>query len=537
MVYCGKPSKGCHMCRKRKIRCDQGRPACDQCIRTKRECPGYRDQLDLIFRDDPPRNAYPERHVRSPSTTGSTGSNAETSFDFNSDPGHQYIMRQIRPSAVITNPTEGLSKEQAICFFLQSHSIPGSSLMTDTLTNFLMDSGGSLGQQAVQSSIYAVAGAMLSRVRNVPSLKQAARQEYGSTLKLVNAALADPVQSRTNQALLAVVFMSLYEVITSRAPQSIQGWTNHICGAAALLEHRGFAQMTTVMGVRLFLHLRYQIIRDALGNRLIIIIGNLSNLRADVQGKILDDPQQILAAASAIEADLMAWLAALPPDFTYSSHTVMPTDHSFEHICGGIRPLNNQYHSYPDLWSPNLWNHYRSARIIVSELILANVHKVSSTSPHGSLSEDFRLHCKSLRSTIRRLGADICRSVPFHLGACNAGILPGRPMLPSETYIGGLMLLWPLFVAGMVEGPNHPQRRWVRQCLGMIGRSMGMDQALALMDILTVDPGMFHSVEKFGENADEETSSPGVMSVSIFHVPYYELGNMKEYQEIRASSA
>lgn len=278
-------------------------------------------------------------------------------------------------------------------------------------------------------------------------------------------------------------------------------------------------------------------IRDALGNRLIIIIGNLSNLRADVQGKILDDPQQILAAASAIEADLVAWLAALPPDFTYSSHTVMPTEHSFEHICGGIRPLNNQYHSYPDLWSPNLWNHYRSARIIVSELILANVHKVSSTSPHGSLSEDFRLHCKSLRSTIRRLGADICRSVPFHLGACNAGILPGRPMLPSETYIGGLMLLWPLFVAGMVEGPNHPQRRWVRQCLGMIGRSMGMDQALALMDILTVDPGMFHSVEKFGEDADEETSSPGVMSVSIFHVPYYELGNMKEYQEIRASSA
>lgn len=84
--------------------------------------------------------------------------------------------------------------------------------MTDTLTNFLMDSGGSLGQQAVQSSIYAVAGAMLSRVRNVPSLKQAARLEYGSTLKLVNAALADPVQSRTNQALLAVVFMSLYEV-------------------------------------------------------------------------------------------------------------------------------------------------------------------------------------------------------------------------------------------------------------------------------------------------------------------------------------
>lgn len=236
MVYCGKPSKGCGMCRSRKIRCDQARPACDQCIRTKRECPGYRDELDLIFRDvtkatarkagtsssassasyvsshiiGSSRNAYPDR--RSPSTTGSTGSLVETSFDFNSDPDHQYMMRQIRPNAVIKNPTNGLSKEHAICFFLQSHDIAGSPLMTDTLTNFLMESGGSIGQQAIQSSIHAVAGAMLSRVRNVPSLKQAARQEYGSTLKLVNAALADPTQSRTNQALLAVVFMSLYEV-------------------------------------------------------------------------------------------------------------------------------------------------------------------------------------------------------------------------------------------------------------------------------------------------------------------------------------
>ncbi|KAJ6160495.1 hypothetical protein N7470_003891 [Penicillium chermesinum] len=52
MVYCGKPSKGCGQCRSRKIRCDQVRPACSQCIRAKRECPGYRDQLALMFRDE-----------------------------------------------------------------------------------------------------------------------------------------------------------------------------------------------------------------------------------------------------------------------------------------------------------------------------------------------------------------------------------------------------------------------------------------------------------------------------------------------------
>lgn len=277
-------------------------------------------------------------------------------------------------------------------------------------------------------------------------------------------------------------------------------------------------------------------VKDAVGNKLIMLIGNLSNLRANIHTKAFSDPQEVLSAACAIEADLIAWLAALPPDFTYSSHTLMPLDLTFERRCHGIRPYNNEYHIYPDVWAPACWNHYRCARILVSEIILSHVHKLSNSSP-TSLSEDFRLHCKSLRSTISRLGADICRSVPFHLGACNLEVLPETPMLPPESYLGGLMLLWPLFIAGMVEGPTHPQRRWVIQTLGTIGNSRGLDQALAVMDLLTVDPGMFYPVEKYGEAADTPAGSSGVLPFSIFHVPYYNLPGMKEYREIRASSA
>jgi hypothetical protein len=267
-----------------------------------------------------------------------------------------------------------------------------------------------------------------------------------------------------------------------------------------------------------------------------LIIGNLSNLRAKIHTKTLTNPQDILSAACAIEADLLAWLAALPPDFTYSTHTLMPLDRSVEHRCHGIRPFNNEYHIYPDIWAPSCWNHYRCARILVSELILQQVHKISNTSP-ASLSEDFRLYCKSLRSTIRRLGTDICRSAPFHLGACNSEVLPDTPILSSESYLGGLMLLWPLFVAGMVEGPTHPQRLWVIQCLKTIGNTWGLAQALAEMDLLIVDPGMFHSADIYGEVADMATGSSAVLPFSIYHVPYYDLPVLKEYRQIQASSA
>ena len=99
------------------------------------------------------------------------------------------------------------------------------------------------------------------------------------------------------------------------------------------------------------------------------------------------------------------------------------------------------------------------------------------------------------------------------------------------------MLLWPLFIAGIIEGPTHPQRQWVIQCLKTIGHSWGLDQALAEMDLLTVDPGMFCSAERYGEAADAVAGLSGMLPFSIFHVPYYGLSALKEYQAIRASSA
>lgn len=41
MVGVAGKSKGCTTCRKRKIRCGLERPKCNQCLKAKRDCPGY----------------------------------------------------------------------------------------------------------------------------------------------------------------------------------------------------------------------------------------------------------------------------------------------------------------------------------------------------------------------------------------------------------------------------------------------------------------------------------------------------------------
>lgn len=268
---------------------------------------------------------------------------------------------------------------------------------------------------------------------------------------------------------------------------------------------------------------------EAHSNRLIMIIGKLSNLRADIQARVFSSERDIISIASSIEAELIAWLAALPPGFTYETHTKSPYDFLLEERCRGQALYDDQYHVYPDLWVCNTWNQYRCARIIVSEIILSHIRQISdSSSLSSTLSDEFLLHCKTLRSTIRRLAVDICRSVPFHLGAHQKDASPNFP--PPESYIGGLMLLWPLFLAGVIENPQHSLRRWVVQCLKMIGHTMGLDQALALMDIVASDPGILHLVleEEDGAVTDESVSSiasslvPKKSTISFTNRPFQE---------------
>ncbi|OQE38347.1 hypothetical protein PENCOP_c008G04528 [Penicillium coprophilum] len=538
MVYCGKPSKGCGECRSRKIRCDQAKPACSQCTRAKRDCPGYRDQLSLMFRDESksvvrkvtaastlknkraerlPRTAVPEGNpVRSELGTPVV----DPGFDFNSDPQHIYLMRQFEGFPLEIHPSQELetAKYEAVCYFMRSNALPGSFWTSEIMSNFLLQSGGPASQRAMQASVVATATAMLSRVRHLPSLRDVAHREYGSALRLLNVALGDIEEAKTNQTLGAVIMLAVYEVITSRATKDIESWINHINGATALLDIRGTDQLKTNAGLRLFLHLRYQIIisclqRDARvpesllectklvtflqpaeahGNCLTMILAKLSNLRADIRTNMYENEGEIISAASAIEADLIAWLAALPPEFNYTTHIKSPFDFTFQKRFRGISSYDDQYHVYPSQWVCTSWNQYRSARIIVSDIILSHVRRISDSSSVTSLSEEFRLHCRTLRLTIHRLAVEICRSVPFHLNVHQTQKDPNLP--PPESYLGGLVILWHLFIAGVVENPRHGLRRWVVKCLESIGHTMGIDQALAVADIVASDPGSLNCV-------------------------------------------
>lgn len=231
----------------------------------------------------------------------------------------------------------------------------------------------------------------------------------------------------------------------------------------------------------------------AYGDRLITFMGRLSNLRADINEKILTDRKKMLEGAYSIEAELMSWLTSLPENFAYTT-----VEGPCPQFSWGPRPYNDRYHIYSDFWVCASWNQYRVARIIISDLILTCIRELNAGLP---LSTDLANHAAQIRNTARQLASDVCASVPFHFSDNALRIATGKSdtttfnQVPlQQGFIRGMVLLWPLAIAAATRGKNHPLHTWVIDCFHLIGNDMGIDQALALVEVLGSDDGTFDTL-------------------------------------------
>ncbi|KAL2803268.1 hypothetical protein BJX63DRAFT_78242 [Aspergillus granulosus] len=558
MVFCGKPSPGCHSCRARKILCDQGRPGCSQCQQGGWECPGYRDTLSLMFRDESekvirkaatgsskrspqsssrrsrararPSRARDQRKTAQPrsnspksdseadsSSLALTATTPATSTAGTPDTIEEVITRH--PPSI--QPSWQPTQNEAISWFLRHNAWPGALFMIDFNPDVLAQVNTSVSEKARRASIVSCGTAMLARLRRSTELKEVARQEYGQALSLLTRALSIEQESRTNATLSAVLLMALFEVITSRSFDTMGKWTSHVYGASTLLELRGQKELQSPDGLKLFIQLRFQIIisclqqglhvpksvlecnkiamylrpqMEAYCDRITYISGRLANLRADIFGGILTDTEEILSRACLLEAELIAWLAMAPPEFPYTVIENPPSTYWTE--SSGVRPplYNDRYHLYNDLWVCHTWNQYRCARIIICEIVLSCLRRLSSASPVGTPSK-LQGQINMLRETTRELALDICASAPYHFGADSVTGSEGRRIPDSQLYIGGMLLLLPLSVAATTEDRGHPLRKWIGNCLSIVGHGMGIDQAFAILEMLDTEAGWFEDLE------------------------------------------
>ncbi|KAK7530029.1 hypothetical protein IWX49DRAFT_385261 [Phyllosticta citricarpa] len=540
MVYCGKPSKGCHTCRQRKIRCDQQPDGCSQCAKSRRTCPGYRSQLDVMFRNESTRiekrvkarakvtrNAVPASDSASPNSSiifeAGSGSSPTSSSPASTD----YAL--VQPSFEVA-PTSNVD-ELATGYFTSSHCShvffgPNTGVFSAKLADpWITDI-----TPGLLHCMKAVGLSGLSRLHHDQKMLNRAWGQYAEAIRLTNQALASPTEALKDGTLLSVIILGVYESSNGRTRQSLDSWAAHISGAAALLSLRGRRQVTTAVGRRMFFQVTSNMLinciqkdipfpkevaalmdsmreaRQSLSNapdpsqpiwRLRELMVELANFRAGVFNKTMSDPHEIIARCIEFDTAILSNMQTFPSDVVF---TRVYTDADPDIVLYGF------YDIYPDFWMVQTFNTMRNFRILLHSMIRATLLRGFSAKPPVFTQPEYTRQLQLTVNTLYGLQADLCASVPQQIGYVSKArrqghsplpqhhkpwldfendILPeswqiGTEHMPIIRSSGNNLLNWSLFMIVNMDITTEKTRDWVIDRLEETGSIMGMHHGTVL---------------------------------------------------------
>ncbi|KAH7176826.1 hypothetical protein EDB81DRAFT_50387 [Dactylonectria macrodidyma] len=516
MVYYGVVSKGCERCRRRKVKCDQRKPACLKCEKSKVECPGYRDLDNVLFRDESERIIRKVRQLDQPQsgsvnyiTPGSSSHSTNHSTknrcsqaqpglaqEIISEPSSQpendgLVLRRSSPASYssalyICGPLSQPVNKLGVSFFFAKYTFneaPFGGEYHDWLAQSYSEDG-----SVLHAAIDAVGMSGVSNVSYAPRVASRSKERYAKAIAAVNTALRDPVQVVADSTLMAVILLGLYETVNFATSDRYSYWVAHVKGATALLELRGPKQFTRKLGGLLYILIRSQILSACLQQHMAVphalvratcqfqtsiirqqwqrnnvasqasmceISFRIINLAAAFAKREITDIPTVQSKALDIDNDLQAWKARAPSMWGYTAIDASDA------VNGAFFDTN--VHVYPNLWIAETMNNWRVVRILISKLIIQ--------AEDCSDSPDMKKKAAYL-STITKLSTDICISVSS---------FTGTPRIIS--------LIRPLYVVALEELNTRDLRLFAIEQLRNIGHCVGMRQTdlLATTVAKTID--------------------------------------------------
>ncbi|KAF2711043.1 hypothetical protein K504DRAFT_404180 [Pleomassaria siparia CBS 279.74] len=500
MVYHGLLSKGCERCRKRKVKCDERKPTCLRCEKSKALCMGYRKLSDFLFRDESEK-VIKKAHRRSAeanSTLMHKDLEIYTSFpdddrpsfdDENSSPlplsrpnQYDYCMKdQLHELPRPTSLSQPLEQLGANFFFTKytSSEAPFAGEYHDWLTSSYASE-----DPIVYLAIEAVGMAGISNVSYAPAMVSKSAEKYCKALAALKQALSDPGQMMKDTTLMAVILLGMFEMIRFATWDRYEYWKAHIKGAMVLLALRGFQQFSRKRGGLLFILIRSQILTACMHQNIPVPTALLQtslnfrssairsewqhqnvaspNSMSDMSFRVIDlraaiangeifDAQIIHAKALEIESDLVSWRWTLPNGWRYDTIRNRSEPEAFM----------GMGHVYRSRWIAEIWNNWRTLRIVVNQIII----QTQLCLPVSSTSREARA-----RSIIKQLSTDICISTTS---------FTNTPRV--------LSLVRPLYLVAS-EHVNHlDMRRFAASLMQKIGVDMGVQQATLLASTLSAE--------------------------------------------------
>ena len=342
----------------------------------------------------------------------------------------------------------------------------------------------------------------LANTKGSPEAMIPARARYVAALHNVNASIRDPGAASADETLMVVLLLGLYEDNTG-TPGSLEQWSKHVHGAMALLDIRGGKQVKTQVGRQLITNLRTSTIANSLLKHTIVpacvmrwsalleeyetpeeasatalaeIVASFCELQSLI--KSASRSKFIIPMALHIDDSLEKWAAI--EDYerpVISTKAISTSVLSFEGAITG-------YHSLP---AATHWNHYRSIRIMLHEIILARLAQqekqpvcsyFDSATPNATQIELSKL-------LIISLSHEICASVHYCLNLKDEVINYSHQ---PEKAAYAKLLLWPLYTAGRSACVPAATSSWVADTFDIIASVTGVRKGASLAKALRAWP-------------------------------------------------
>ncbi|OJJ43935.1 hypothetical protein ASPZODRAFT_72833 [Penicilliopsis zonata CBS 506.65] len=497
MVFCGKASRSCANCRAVKRRCDQKLPQCGQCLRLRENCPGYRDEWDLVFRNQ-------TDHIIKRSKTKwakRSAVSAPTPVKASGLP----LTRRLSPNV----------DEIGVNYFLHNF-VTGGQAPSRGYLNYVPSvylAGGE--HPTLLASMAAVGLVALANATQQPELAGQAQAKYSEAIRQVNMALASPVDSVKDSTLLSVISLGVFERISGH-----ESWIQHVQGAAALVVARGKTQFSSPTAIRMFAQVRADLVlaclyvatpfpRDMLELQdeaalhtdtscplwlLGVASTRCTNLLMRVKKNYLDGAvpwSKFLEEAIVVERDFEYALKLLALQEPYTT---------IQEDSGELDP-NIAYHGrfdlYHDCWAIKFWNNSRSVLMILGEILCFLLNQaLLAPDLVPETREPLSVKLQETLQTMSKLGTDVLATVPQVLKLVSSA--SGAPRPPVDltfhgSVSGGYMLAWWLYTVGKCVVTTSEARKWIIHRLQHIGQKTGVSIAAELVeDIVQIDEWVDH---------------------------------------------
>ncbi|TVY94371.1 hypothetical protein LAWI1_G000600 [Lachnellula willkommii] len=424
MVFCGKPSGGCHACRARKTRCDKVPEGCSQCKKAKRVCPGYRKQGDLIFRDESSnvvhkfkaREAREAKKMASAPVVDTTRSQEDVPLD-SRETSPEVVQQQDSPMPVRYAVAPTL-EDRATGFFI-FHYVLGMH------------------------------GPSKGHFYNL----------------LTNAALNSPEDVTKDSTLMAIHILSIFETVTGCRQRSLKDWSEHLHGAAAVIKLQSpwskykilyyhiirnfmfplllrpekipsFALETFMNVQNLTLPLRSltsqlmiaclqdnrrlpAYIREYMDAAVMEIktpepafviqqcMMQYTDLNSDIHNKVITDPEAIISKCLEIDGFLLAIATNVPDGWEFETvYTDVDSDFVY----------NGRYDVYYDYWIAQMWNALRTLRVMLNEQVRNTLLAGFSSKPPYFTEPQYTAQFQISTELLYQVQDDVLGTVVQHMG-------------------------------------------------------------------------------------------------------------------------